>query len=125
MQAAAKTVKASCKCKEARRQAGAQCACDSVRATPMEPTGCFAVDASAAGFGDEMSKLGVLLHLNDAQVREAERRLGLQHTFIARLHASSRDTTSAEKTLEVIRDILRGLYHQRSQLRRRRSKGVK
>ena len=69
--------------------------------------------------GGERSKLGEQLHLNDTQVREAERRLGLQHTFIARLHASSRDTTCAQELLEVMRDILRGFYQQRSQLRRR------
>ena len=69
--------------------------------------------------GGKMSKLGEQIHLNDTQVRDAERRLSLQHTFIARLHASSQDTTSVEQSLEVIRDILRGLYHQRSQLRRR------
>jgi hypothetical protein len=71
------------------------------------------------GLGGETLKLGEQLHLNDTQVREAERRLGLQHTFIARLRASSRDTTSAQESLEVMREILRGLYQQRSQLRRR------
>jgi hypothetical protein len=70
-----------------------------------------------------MSKLGEKLRLNDTQVREAEKRLGHQHTFIARLHASSRDTTSAQEALEVIRDILRGLYQERSQLRRRIARG--
>ena len=69
--------------------------------------------------GGKMSKLGDQIHLNDTQVRDAERRLSRQHTFIAQLHASARDTTSAEQSLEVIRDILRTLYHQRSQLRRR------
>jgi hypothetical protein len=52
--------------------------------------------------GGEISKLGEQLHLNDTQVREAEGRLGRQHTVIARLHASSRDTTSAQESLEVI-----------------------
>lgn len=80
----------------------------------------FAVNAARAeGLGGKMSKLDEQIHLNDTQVRDAERRLSLQHTFIARLHASSRDTTSAEQALEVMRDILRGLYHQRWQLRRR------
>jgi hypothetical protein len=73
--------------------------------------------------GGKMSKLGEQFYVNDTQVREAEKRLSLQHTFIARLHASCRDTTSAEQSLEVIRDILRGLYHQRSQLRRRMTRG--
>jgi len=77
----------------------------------------------SGGHGGDMSKLGEQLHLNDTQVREAERRLELQHTFIARLRASSRDTTSARESLEVIRDILRGLYLQRSQLRRRMGRG--
>jgi hypothetical protein len=78
---------------------------------------------AAVRFGGEMSKLGELLHLNDTQVREAERRLGLQHTFIARLNASCRDTTSAQQSLEVMRDILRGLYYERSQLRRKIARG--
>jgi hypothetical protein len=97
-------------------------ACGSTPGMHMEPAGWFAVDAAAA-LGGEMSKLGEQLHLNDTQVREAERRLGHQHTFIARLHASSRDTTSAQESLEVIRDILRGLYQERSQLRRRIARG--
>lgn len=77
-------------------------ACGSTPGMHMEPAGWFAVDAAAA-LGGEMLKLGEQLHLNDTQVREAERRLGHQHTFIARLHASSRDTTSAQESLEVIR----------------------
>jgi hypothetical protein len=105
--------------------------CESRRQTSLEPTDCFAVDAAAARFGGdavvrfggEMSKLGEQLRLNDAQVREAERRLGLQHTFIARLNASSRDATSAQESLEVMRDILHGLYYQRSQLRRKIARG--
>ena len=66
-----------------------------------------------------MSKLGNQFDDNSKQVRDAERRLASQHTLIAVLRASARDTTAAETALEVMRDILRGLYYQRSQLRRR------
>jgi hypothetical protein len=48
------------------------------------------------------------------QVRDAERRLTVQHVFIERLRASGNDTRSAEKSLEVMRDILRELYCARS-----------
>jgi len=71
------------------------------------------------GLGGSMLDLREQFSDNNNQVRDAERRLAIQHTFIARLRASERDTKSAEETLEVIRDILRGLYNQRSQLRRR------
>lgn len=57
---------------------------------------------------------------NSSKVRDAERRLAVQHIFIERLRASGRDTRSAEKALEVMRDILRELYCARSQLRRKR-----
>ena len=66
-----------------------------------------------------MLDLGEQFSDNSNQIQDAERRLAIQHTFIARLRASARDTKSAEESLEVIRDILRGLYNQRSQLRRR------
>lgn len=66
-----------------------------------------------------MSKLVEQMSDNGVQVKDAERRLAMQRTFIERLRGSARDTTSAEAALEVIRDILRGLYDQRSQLRRR------
>jgi hypothetical protein len=42
---------------------------------------------------------------NSSQVCEAERRLTGQHIFIDRLRASGNDTRSAEKALEVMRDI--------------------
>jgi hypothetical protein len=56
---------------------------------------------------------------NSSQVRDAERRLAVQHVFIERLRASGNDTRSAEKALEVMRDILRELYCARSRLRRK------
>ena len=66
-----------------------------------------------------MSKLGHQFDDNSKQVRDAERRLASQHTLISVLRACAKDTTAAEKALEVMRDILQGLYYQRSQLRRR------
>jgi hypothetical protein len=66
-----------------------------------------------------MSKLKERLLTNTSQVREAERRLAIQHSFIERLQSSARDTRSAEEALEVMRDLLRGLYYERSQLRRK------
>ena len=66
-----------------------------------------------------MSKSSESLSGNNNQVRDAERRLAIQHTFIDRLRATGKDTRSAEKTLEVMRDILRELYLSRSLLRRR------
>ena len=71
------------------------------------------------GLGGSMLDLGEQFSDNSNQIRDAEKRLAIQHTFIAQLRASARDTKSAEESLEVIRDILRGLYNQRSQLRRR------
>jgi hypothetical protein len=56
---------------------------------------------------------------NSSQVRDAERRLAVQHVFIERLRASGNDTRSAEKALEVMRDVLRELYCARSLLRRK------
>jgi hypothetical protein len=56
---------------------------------------------------------------NSSQVNDAERRLAGQHIFIDRLRASGNDTRSAEKALEVMRDILRELYYARSLLQRR------
>jgi hypothetical protein len=56
---------------------------------------------------------------NSSQVNDAERRLAGQHIFIDRLRASGNDTRSAEKALEVMRDILRELYCARSLLRRK------
>jgi hypothetical protein len=56
---------------------------------------------------------------NSGQVRDAERRLVHQQTFIERLRASGKDTRSAEQALEVMRDILRELYCARSLLRRK------
>ena len=56
---------------------------------------------------------------NSSQVCEAARRLAGQHIFIDRLRASGNDTRSAEKALEVMRDILRELYRARSLLRRK------
>ena len=41
----------------------------------------------------------------------------VQHVFIERLRASGNDASSAEKSLEVMRDILRELYCARSRLR--------
>jgi hypothetical protein len=66
-----------------------------------------------------MSKSSESLNGNSNQLRDAERRLAIQHTFIDRLRATGKDTRSAEKTLEVMRDILRELYLSRSLLRRR------
>ena len=56
---------------------------------------------------------------NSSQVKDAERQLAGQHVFIERLRASGNDTRSAEKALEVMRDILRELYRARSLLRRK------
>jgi hypothetical protein len=72
-------------------------------------------------WGVGMPKLKDQLLANNGQVREAERRLAIQHTFIERLRASAKDTRAAEEALEVMRDILRGLYLERSQLRRKQS----
>ena len=55
---------------------------------------------------------------NSNQVRDAERRLAVQHVFIGRLRATG-STRFAEKALEVMRDILRELYCARSLLRRK------
>ena len=66
-----------------------------------------------------MLKLCEQFSNNSNQIKEAERRLAIQHTFIERLRALAKDTKSAEEALEVIRNILCGLYNQRSQLRRR------
>ena len=56
---------------------------------------------------------------NSSQVNDAERRLAGQHIFIDRLRASGNDTRSAEKALEVMRDILHDLYRARRMLRRK------
>jgi uncharacterized small protein (DUF1192 family) len=66
-----------------------------------------------------MSKFKEQLLTNSYQVRDAERRLAIQHSFIERLRASARDTRSAEEALEVMRGILGGLYQKRFQLRRK------
>ena len=50
-----------------------------------------------------MSKFKEQLLTNSYQVRDAERRLAIQHSFIERLRASARDTRSAEEALEVMR----------------------
>jgi hypothetical protein len=69
--------------------------------------------------GAAMSKLSQQFGDNSSQVRDAEKRLAIQHTFIERLRASGKATKTAEETLEVMRDILRDLYNARSILRRR------
>jgi hypothetical protein len=66
-----------------------------------------------------MTRDDELFSCNSSQVRDAERRLAVQHTFIERLRGSGNDTRSAEKALEVMRDILRELYCARSLLRRK------
>ena len=66
-----------------------------------------------------MSKHAEQLRYNSDQVGEAERRLAIQRTYIERLRASGANTRSAEETLEVMRDIPRGLHYSRSLLRRR------
>jgi hypothetical protein len=66
-----------------------------------------------------MSKLSQQFRDNSSQVRDAEKRLAIQHTFIEQLRASGKGTETAEETLEVMRDILRDLYNSRSVLRRR------
>jgi hypothetical protein len=66
-----------------------------------------------------MSKLKAQLLANSGQVRDAEKRLAIQHMFLERLRGLARDTRSAEQALEVMRDILLGLYQERSQLRRK------
>jgi hypothetical protein len=68
-----------------------------------------------------MSKFKEQLLINSSQVREAERRLAYQQSFIERLRGLAGDTRAAEEALEVMRDILRGLYQERSQLRRKQS----
>lgn len=55
---------------------------------------------------------------NNTRVRNAELRLMLQRSFIERLEAAHRDTTSAEESLEVMRNLLGDLYQERSALRR-------
>jgi hypothetical protein len=66
-----------------------------------------------------MSKLSQQFRDNSSQVRDAEKRLAIQHTFIEQLRAAGKETKTAEETLEVMRDILRDLYNSRSVLRRR------
>jgi hypothetical protein len=87
----------------------------------MKPSSSLPVLLPKIDWGRGMSKLKEQLLANSSQVREAERRLLYQHTFIERLRASAGDTRAAEKALEVMRDILRGLYQERSQLRRKQS----
>jgi uncharacterized protein involved in exopolysaccharide biosynthesis len=58
------------------------------------------------------------LRENNAQVGNAELRLMLQRSFIERLQAARRDTTSAEESLEVMRNLLGELYQERTALRR-------
>jgi hypothetical protein len=58
------------------------------------------------------------LSQNNARVRNAELRLMLQRSFIERLEAAHRDTTSAEESLEVMRNLLGDLYQERTALRR-------
>jgi hypothetical protein len=69
--------------------------------------------------GTEETRDDEQFNSNSSQVRDAERRLAVQHIFIERLRASGNDTRSAEKALEVMRDILRELYRARSLLRRK------
>jgi chromosome segregation ATPase len=66
-----------------------------------------------------MSDLREQFSDNSNQVKEAERRLAIQTAYLERLRTSAGHTKAAEEALEVIRDILRGLYIQRAQLRRR------
>ena len=63
--------------------------------------------------------IGEVYSPHGTQVRDAERRLAIQHTFIERLRASGRNSSSAEEALEIMRDILRDLYHSRMLLRRK------
>jgi hypothetical protein len=79
----------------------------------------FPRSAAELGLGGGMSKLNAQLLANSSQVRDAEKRLAIQHVFLERLRGSARDTRSAEQALEVMRDILRGLYQERSQLLRK------
>src|SRR5262245_20401429 len=58
------------------------------------------------------------LRENNARVSNAESRLMLQRSFIQRLEAAKRDTTAAEESLEVMRNLLGELYQERSALRR-------
>jgi hypothetical protein len=55
---------------------------------------------------------------NDTRVRNAEWRLMIQRAFIDRLEAAQRDTSSAEESLEVMRNLLADLYQERMSLRR-------
>ena len=55
---------------------------------------------------------------NNTRVRNAELRLMLQRSLIERLEAAHRDTISAEKSLEVMRNLLGDLYQERIALRR-------
>jgi len=55
---------------------------------------------------------------NNTRVRNAEWRLMIQRAFIDRLEAAQRDTTSAEESLEVMRNLLGDLYQERTALRR-------
>jgi hypothetical protein len=87
----------------------------------MEPSSRPSVLPRELSLGGGMSKFKEQLLANSSQVREAERRLAYQHSFIERLRASAGDTRAAEDALEVTRDILRGLYQERSQLRRKQS----
>ena len=59
------------------------------------------------------------LSANNTRVRNAELRLMLQRSFIERLEAAYRDTTSAEESLEVMRSLLGDLYQERIALRQR------
>jgi hypothetical protein len=55
---------------------------------------------------------------NDTRVRNAEWRLMIQRAFVDRLEAAQRDTSSAEESLEVMRNLLADLYQERMTLRR-------
>ena len=55
---------------------------------------------------------------NNTRVRNAEWRLMIQRAFIDRLEAARRDTSSAEESLEVMRNLLADLYQERMALRR-------
>jgi hypothetical protein len=55
---------------------------------------------------------------NNTRVRNAELRLMLQRAFIEPLESAHRDTTSAEDSLEVMRNLLGELYQERTALRR-------
>jgi hypothetical protein len=86
----------------------------SLKGTEPKPHPAFSRGRSSSLGGGQCRKLSQQFSDNSNRVREVEKRLAIQHTFIERLRASGKDSKSAEDALEVIRDIQRELYNSRT-----------